>query len=93
MNETLVNTKTSLEPLVLTSLSKLSPRLLTMNKMDESEFQPFAFSLLIACQSLAFIENSLYRGHCADQEPPNPFKGKLFEGILMGFLRPSCHIC
>lgn len=43
MNDTLVNTKTSLEPLVLTSLSKLLPRLLTINKIDESEFQPFAF--------------------------------------------------
>lgn len=93
MNETLVNTKTSLEPLVLTSLSKLLPKLLTINKIDESEFQPFAFPLLITCQSVVFIENSLYRGHCADQEPPNPFKGKLFEGILIGFLRPSRHIC
>lgn len=59
MNETLVNTKTSLKPLVLTSLSKLLPRLLTINKIDESEFQPFAF-LLVICQSVAFIKNSLY---------------------------------
>lgn len=92
MNETLANTKTSLKPLVLTSLSKLLPRLLTINKIDESQFQPFAFHLVI-CQSVAFIKNSLYTEHCADLEPPNPIKGKPCEGVLIAFLRPSFLIC
>lgn len=93
MNETLVNTKTSLEPLVLTPLSKLLPRLLAINKIDECDFQPFAFLLLVICQSVAFIKNSLYTEHCADLKPLNPVKGKLLKEVLTGFLRQSCHFC
>lgn len=76
MNETLVNTKTSLEPLVLNSLSKLLPGLLTINKIDESEFQSYAFLLPAIYQSIAFIEKSPYTGQCGGLEPPNPVEGK-----------------
>lgn len=93
MNETLVNTKTSLEPLILTSLSKLLPRLLTINKIDESEFQPCAALILVIFQLGAFIENSLCMEHCGDLQPPNPVKGNPLEGVLIGFLRQSSHFC
>lgn len=90
MNEMLVNTKASLKPLVLTSLSKLLPRLLTINKIDESEFQLF---LLVICQSVAFIKNSLYTENIEQTwSLQTLLSEKPFEGVLTGFLRPSCHI-
>lgn len=67
--ETKMNTKNSLEPLVLACLSNLLPKLLTMNKIKAHEF---AFLLLVVCPSVASVENLLYVRQCADSEPPNP---------------------
>lgn len=66
-----MNTKRSLEQLVLDSLSNPVPKLLTMNETNACEYS-------ICCLSSghlsisSFVENLLHTKQCTDSEPPNP---------------------